>query len=77
MIKKVAKIKRLFLIKTRWEVYAITYALALGASERGMSYFKQFPGFGGWLMFGACNLAVLMAAAKMLDAVRMSETIAQ
>jgi hypothetical protein len=65
-----SKLKRPFLIRTRIEVYAITYALALGASERGKGYLDQFPGFGGYLLFGACNLAVLMAAAKMLDAVR-------
>jgi hypothetical protein len=75
MLKKVAKIKRLFIIKTRFEVYAITFALALGACERGKAYLLEYPGSGGWLLFGACNVAVLMAAAKMLDAVRLSENL--
>lgn len=65
-----AKIKRLFVIKTRWEAYAIIYALALGAVERGMIYLDQYPGFGGKLLFLACTGAVFMAGAKILDAVR-------
>jgi len=63
------KIRRLFLIKTKFEVYLITYALALGATERGKLYLDQYPGYGGWLLFVACTGAVFMAAAKMLDAV--------
>lgn len=66
------KIKRLFIIKTRFEVFLITYALALGATERGQHYLSQFPGTGGWLLFGACHITVIMAGAKMLDAVRAS-----
>lgn len=73
MWSKIKKIKRLFIITNRFEVYAITYSLALGASERGKLYLDQYPGYGGWLLFVACNLAVLMAGAKMLDAVRASQ----
>jgi len=65
-----AKIKRLFVIKTRWEAYAIIYALALGCVERGIVYLDQYPGFGGKLLFAACTGAVFMAGAKILDAVR-------
>jgi hypothetical protein len=64
------KIKRLFLIKTRVEAYMIIYALAVGAAERGSVYLRQYPGFGGKLLFLACTGAVFMAGAKMLDCLR-------
>jgi hypothetical protein len=64
------KIKRLFIIKTRWEAYAIIYALSLGAVERGMHYLDQYPGFSGKLLFAACTGAVFVGGAKILDAIR-------
>jgi hypothetical protein len=64
------KMKRLFIIKTRWEAYAIIYALALGGVQRGIVYIEQYPGFGGKLLFLATTGAVFMAGAKILDAVR-------
>jgi hypothetical protein len=64
------KIKRLFIIKTRWEAFAIIYALALGGVQRGIVYIDQYPGFGGKLLFLATTGAVFMAGAKILDAVR-------
>mgnify|MGYP000948466267 FL=1 len=64
------KIKRLFVIKTKWEAYAIIYALALGSVERGLIYLDQYPGIGGKLLFLACTGAVFMGGAKILDAVR-------
>ena len=64
------RVARLFVIKTRWEAYAIIYALSLGGGERGMTYLDQYPGFGGKLLFAACTGAVFMAGAKILDAVR-------
>lgn len=64
------RIARLFVIKTRWEAYAIIYALALGAVERGNVYLAQYPGWGGQLLFAACAGAVFMGGAKILDAVR-------
>ena len=67
MIRKVA---RLFVIKTRIEAFLIIYALALGASERGMVYLAQFPGWGGKLLFLACTGAVFMAGAKILDCLK-------
>ena len=39
--KMLEKISRLFIIKTRFEVYLITYALALGAVERGSQRAEQ------------------------------------
>ena len=67
MFKKIA---RLFVIKTPLEAYLITYALALGASQRGLVYLGQFPGFGGKLLFGACLVSVMMASAKILDCLK-------
>ena len=68
-----AKIKRLFTIKTKLEAYLIIYALALGAVERGIVYLGQYPGFGGKLLFLACTGAVFMAGAKMLDCIKMEQ----
>ncbi len=70
-----AKIGRLFVIKTRFEVFLIVYALALGAIERGSAYLTQFPGFGGKLLFLACTGAVFMAGAKMLDCVKHEQRL--
>lgn len=70
MASRLKKIGRLFVIKTRLEVYMVTYALALGAIERGTVYLGQYPGFGGKLLFLACTGSVFMAGAKMLDCVR-------
>ena len=49
------KIGRLFRIETRFEAWAITYAIALGAVERGQHYLAQYPGFAGWLLAAACT----------------------
>ncbi len=65
-----AKIKRLFVIKTRLEAYLIIYALALGAVERGSVYLTQYPGWGGKLLFLACTGAVFLAGAKILDCLK-------
>ena len=67
MLKKAL---RLFVIKTRFEAWAIIYALAVGAVTRGELYLAQYPGFGGWLLFACCTGAVFMAGAKILDATR-------
>lgn len=64
------KVKRLFVIKTRFEAYLIIYALALGAMTRGAHYTLQFPGFGGYLLFAATAGAVFLGGAKILDAIR-------
>jgi len=64
------RLARLFVIKTRWEAFAVIYALALGAVDRGFHYVDRFPGAGGWLMFAACTGVVFMAGAKLLDMTR-------
>ena len=69
----IRKVGRLFVIKTRFEAYAIIYALALGSAERGSAYLKMFPGYGGYLLFGATGCAVLMGGAKILDCIRHEE----
>ena len=67
MLKKAL---RLFVIKSRWEAWAVIYALATGATTRGFHFVQQYPGTGGWLLFAACTGAVFMAGAKILDATR-------
>lgn len=66
------KIARLFQIKTKLEVFLITYALGLGAAERGKDYLIQYPGNIGNVFFGLCGVAVFVAAAKMLEAVELN-----
>ncbi|WP_068074638.1 hypothetical protein [Novosphingobium lentum] len=65
-----AKIGRLFKIKTRFEAFLIIYALALGAVQRGKIYLVLYPGFGGKLLFLACTCAVFMAGGKVLDCLK-------
>ena len=50
------KLGRLFVIKTRTEAWLVTYAIAVGAVERGQHYLAQYPGFGGWLLAVACTV---------------------
>jgi hypothetical protein len=64
------KIGRLFTIKTRFEAWLVTYAIALGAVERGRLYLATYPGFGGWLLALACTGVVFIAGAKLLDSVK-------
>lgn len=63
------KVARLFTIKTRFEAWLVTYAIALGAVERGIHYLAAYPGFGGWLLALACTGVVFIAGAKLLDSV--------
>jgi hypothetical protein len=65
------KIARLFTIKTKFEVFLITYALGLGAAERGKDYMVQYPGNVGKMFFVLCTVAVFIAAAKMLEAIEL------
>lgn len=67
------KVKRLFVIKTRFEAFAIIYALGLGAIERGSVYLTQYPGFGGKLLFAACTGSVFLGGAKILDCIRLEK----
>jgi hypothetical protein len=66
----VRKISKLFVIKTRLEAFVIIYALALGATSRGAHYLTDMPGWRGWMLFIACDVAVLMAGAKILDCLK-------
>ncbi len=61
------RIAGLFTIKTRFEAFMVIYALGLGAVERGVHYLTQYPGWGGWLLFSVCPIAVFMAGARILD----------
>ncbi len=71
-----AKIGRLFKIKTPVEAYLIIFALALGSAERGKVYLVQYPGFGGKLLFLACTGAVFMAGAKIIDCLKHEKRLA-
>jgi len=63
------RIRRLFTIKTKFEAFLVIYGLGLGAVERGVHYLQQYPGIGGWLLFGCCPIAVFMVGGVLLDAV--------
>lgn len=67
MLKRVG---RLFTIKTRLEAWLVTYAIAVGAVERGRHYIEQLPGWPGWLLALACTGVVFLAGAKLLDSVK-------
>lgn len=64
------RIARLFVLKTRTEVWLVIYAIALGAIERGRHYMEVYPGVGGYLLALACTGVVFLAGAKLLDSVR-------
>ncbi len=64
------RIGRLFVIKTRLEAWVVTYAIALGAIERGRHYLDAYPGAYGWVLAAACSGVVFLAGAKLLDSVR-------
>jgi len=70
-----AKVKRLFVIKTRFEAFLIIYALALGAMTRGAHYTEQFPGVGGYLLMAATAGAVFLGGAKILDCLRLEREV--
>ena len=70
MFKRIA---RLFTIKTRFEAYAITYAIAVGAVERGRHYMEIYPGNSGILLAVVCTGVVFIAGAKLLDSVRPAQ----
>ncbi|GAA4714973.1 hypothetical protein GCM10023325_08820 [Sphingomonas lutea] len=64
------KLGRLFVIKTRAEAWLVTYAIAVGAVERGNHYLQMFPGWLGWMFALLCTGVVFLAGAKLLDSVR-------
>ena len=65
-----SKIARLFVIKNRFEAFAIIYALALGATNRGLVYLETMPPYWGEALFLAACLAVLMGGAAILDSLK-------
>ena len=67
------KIGRLFVIKTRLEAYLVTYAIAVGAIERGIHYMQSYPGNSGLILAAACLGVPFIAGAKLLDSVRTRE----
>jgi hypothetical protein len=66
----VKKLVRPFILKTRFEAWAVIYAIAVGACTRGELYLLIYPGVGGWMMFLACTCVVFLAGGKLLDATR-------
>ena len=69
------KVGRLFTIKTRLEAWLVTYAIALGAVERGHHYLQTYPGWGGWMLALACTGVVFLAGAKLLDSVKVPQPV--
>ena len=67
---KLRALARLFTIKTRWEAWLVTWAIALGAVERGRHYLEVYPGALGWVFFTLCTGVVFIAGAKLLDSVK-------
>lgn len=65
------RLGRLFVIRTRFEAWAVTWAIALGAVERGKAYLLTYPGPLGWIFFVICCLVVFLAGAKLLDSVTL------
>jgi hypothetical protein len=70
MLKRIA---RLFTIKTRLEAFLVTYAIAVGAVERGAHYMQNYPGNGGVLLALACLGVPFIAGAKLVDSVKPAE----
>jgi hypothetical protein len=64
------KIGRLFVIKNRFEAFAIIYALALGATTRGLAYLEKYPPYWGEALFLAACCAVMLAGAAILDGLK-------
>lgn len=64
------RIARLFTIKTRFEAYLVTFAIAMGAVERGRHYLEIYPGNLGWVFAALATGVVFVAGAKLLDSVR-------
>lgn len=71
LTKSARKIGRLFVIKTKFEAFAVIYALALGAVDRGMVYLDQYPGWPGKMLALCCTAAVFMGGGRIIDAIDM------
>ena len=70
------RIGRLFIIKTRTEVWFVIYAMTLGAIERGRHYMEVYPGNMGIVLALACTGVVFLAGAKLLDSVKPAQQLA-
>ena len=64
------RLARLFTIKTRAEALLVTYAIAVGAIERGLHYMDQYGGYSGLLLAAACLGVPFIAGAKLIDSVK-------
>lgn len=64
------RIARLFTIKTRLEAFLVTYAIAVGAVERGAHYMQNYPGNGGVVLAIACLGVPFIAGGKLIDSVK-------
>ena len=64
------RLARLFTIKTRTEALFLTYAIAVGAIERGLHYIDQYPGYAGYVLALACLGVPFVAGAKLIDSVK-------
>ena len=64
------RLARLFTIKTRAEALLVTYAIAVGAIERGFHYMEQYPGYAGVVLALACLGVPFIAGAKLIDSVK-------
>ena len=73
MLKRLA---RLFTIKTRFEAFLVTYAIAVGAVERGQHYMQQVPGTMGIVLALCCTGVVFLAGGKLLDSVKPQPALA-
>jgi hypothetical protein len=52
------------------EAYLVTYAIAVGAVERGVHYMQSYPGNAGIILATACLGVPFIAGAKLLDSVK-------
>jgi hypothetical protein len=69
------KIGRLFVIKNRFEAFAIIYALALGATTRGLEYLEKYPPFWREALFLAACTAVMLGGAAILDSLKAKKEV--
>ena len=68
------KLLRLFVIKTKFEAFLVIYGLAVGATQRGVQYLHQYPGYAGWLLFACCPIAVFMVGGVLIDSVERRQS---
>ncbi len=68
------RLARLFTIKTRFEAFLATWAIAVGAAERARHYLETYgTGAAGIMLAICCSGVVFVAGAKLLDAVRRDQ----